>query len=399
MKRAFLLYFILFFLSFYGFESRLFGISLSSHLCGTDRASVIYGARLPDRAASLTPSFGSASGDQTDSLQDKEISPSFSDSLLSSVCVYAYTEDSASEGSGIVYALTESPKGAYIVTNYHVIFSKESGSLHDEIKISPYALDKKDTLGIDAYTVGVSSSYDIALLWIDLSSYSEILISPILFREAPLCQGEEIYTVSNAMGKGLALSEGVISLTSEYIHPAAADSDELNEMLVCRISAPISKGSSGGGVFSSEGYFIALINAKRSDPDASHVGYAIPFESVRAVCDTLMKRGSLYSFIPAVTLSSVGKRVIYHENSLSVCESISVSYSMRDGGSLSLLQGDLLISVSIDGKEYPIRHINSFREALFYAEPDSDVIISIKRGGVNISLKKKAGADYFGYIP
>lgn len=395
MKRAFLLYFVLFLVTLSGLKPGLPVFFLTPILTDADSVSVKYIQRQLCRTHSFIPTAQPS----FNTPPKEENSPSYLDSLLSTVSVYAYTGEHASEGSGIVYSLTDSPKGAYIVTNYHVIFSKENSSLHDKIKISPYALDKRDTMGISAYTVGVSSTYDIALLWIDLSSYPRLPISAVFFREHDLSQGEEIYSVSNAMGKGLAVSEGVISIPSEYIYPVAADSNEINNMRVCRISSPISKGSSGGGVFSKDGYFIALINAKRNDSDAPCVGYAIPFDSVKAVCDTLIKRGSLYCFIPTVELSSVGKEFVYTEDLFSVREMISVKSSAQNKGSLSLLQGDLLISVSIKGKEYPIRHINSLREALFYAEPDDDLIISVKRGGVEISLKKKTVADYFGYIP
>ena len=133
--------------------------------------------------------------------------------------------------------------------------------------------------------------------------------------------------------------------------------------------------------------------------DSSYVSYAIPLESVKSVCDTLIKRGSLYSFIPTVTLSSLGKNLVYLDNSVLPCEIIAVSESYNDSGSLSLLAGDLLISANVGGKEYPIRHINSLREALFYAEPGDTVILSVRRGGVTITLKKKISRDFFGYIP
>ena len=45
---------------------------------------------------------------------------------------------------------------------------------------------------------------------------------------------------------------------------------------VMRTSAPINSGNSGGGMFSSEGKLLGIVNAKIVDTTTDNIGFAIP---------------------------------------------------------------------------------------------------------------------------
>jgi hypothetical protein len=103
MKRAFLLYFVLFLVTLSGLKPGLPVFSLTPILTDADPVSVRYIQRQLCRTHSFIPSAQPSS----DAPPKEEDSPSYLDSLLSTVSVYAYTGEHASEGSGIVYSLTD----------------------------------------------------------------------------------------------------------------------------------------------------------------------------------------------------------------------------------------------------------------------------------------------------
>ena len=81
--------------------------------------------------------------------------------------------------------------------------------------------------------------------------------------------GEDVYAVGSPKGLDLSLSSGIISqlrrgTSARYIQTDAA----------------ISPGSSGGGLFDSDGNMVGILTRKIADKEVEGIGFAIPAEVV-----------------------------------------------------------------------------------------------------------------------
>ena len=81
--------------------------------------------------------------------------------------------------------------------------------------------------------------------------------------------GEDVYAVGSPKGLGLSLSSGIISQLRQEASPRYIQTD-----------AAISPGSSGGGLFDSDGNLIGILTRKIADEEVEGIGFAIPAELV-----------------------------------------------------------------------------------------------------------------------
>lgn len=84
-----------------------------------------------------------------------------------------------------------------------------------------------------------------------------------IVRDSPPQPGERIYALSNALGLGLGISEGVVSGMRSFA----------GETYI-QFTAPIAPGSEGGGLFDSSGQLIGLIDYQRRD--GQNINFAAP---------------------------------------------------------------------------------------------------------------------------
>ncbi|MDP2882349.1 MAG: tetratricopeptide repeat protein [Azonexus sp.] len=84
-----------------------------------------------------------------------------------------------------------------------------------------------------------------------------------IMRDSPPQPGERIYALSNALGLGLGISEGVVSGMRRFA----------GETYI-QFTAPIAPGSEGGGLFDSSGQLIGLIDYQRRD--GQNINFAAP---------------------------------------------------------------------------------------------------------------------------
>lgn len=82
--------------------------------------------------------------------------------------------------------------------------------------------------------------------------------------------GARVYAVSNALGLGISISEGVVS----GIREARGDT-------VLQFTAPIAPGSEGGGLFDEEGRLVGIINYQQRD--GQNVNFALPARFIRQI--------------------------------------------------------------------------------------------------------------------
>lgn len=217
----------------------------------------------------------------------------------------------SSAGSGVIVDLNKEAGNAYIVTNYHVVYDLDSDDkgIVSNIWIYPYGATNGFTTekgdvggeGIRATYVGGAMDYDIAVLKIEGSQY----LRENEVREATwgnsenITVGEETYVVGNPGGLGIAVTNGIVSVPSEYIGIYALDNRDLDRdgktdvvpYRVMRTSAAINSGNSGGGIFNTKGELIGIVNAKNTQSTTDNMGYALPISQVKAIYDNIWANG------------------------------------------------------------------------------------------------------------
>lgn len=147
--------------------------------------------------------------------------------------------EALAQGSGIVVA------PGRVATNYHVIADASRISVRQ---------------GSTSYEASVERSdpaHDLALLRVDG------LDAPVVAFGGTVRIGQSVYAVGSPRGLELSLSEGIVS---------SLRSSEDGQVI--QTTAPISPGSSGGGLFDEEGRLVGLTTAQAVE--GQNLNFAIP---------------------------------------------------------------------------------------------------------------------------
>lgn len=220
------------------------------------------------------------------------------------------TEYYCTAGSGVIVDLNKENGNALIVTNYHVIHDAASDSgVSDSIWLYLYgayngfgatesgSYSETTGDGMRATFVGGSAAHDIALLRISGSEYlQKSIASEATFANSDEAQaGEKVFAVGNPEGEGISVTEGIVSVESEYIVMTLSDdSKETVDYRVLRTDAAINSGNSGGALFNAQGALIGITNAKNANSDVDNMGYALPSTQVKRLCQNILRNEALY---------------------------------------------------------------------------------------------------------
>lgn len=210
-------------------------------------------------------------------------------------------------GAGVIIDLDQERGNALIVTNYHVIYDADSdraNGISDSIYLytygaynafggnkysTPYADTKGD--GMKATYVGGAMEYDIALLSVTGSAFLKTCVAS----EARIAAsdevqvGEKVFAIGNPDGAGIAATEGIVSVESEYIQMSSTDgSSTVLQYRVMRTDAAINSGNSGGALFNAKGELIGITNAKNAGSEIDNMGYALPITQVKNLADNIL---------------------------------------------------------------------------------------------------------------
>jgi len=163
--------------------------------------------------------------------------------------VLVYSDNS--QGSGVVVG-----DNGKIATNNHVV----EGSKGAIVKLVD---------GRTFYVKGIISSdskTDIAILKIDAMD----LKTPSFGNSALLEAGDKIVAIGNPKGLENTVTDGIVSTPSRMVSGI--------EMI--QISAPISPGSSGGGLFNMKGQLVGITTSKINEQDTEGIGFAVPINLI-----------------------------------------------------------------------------------------------------------------------
>ncbi len=148
-------------------------------------------------------------------------------------------------GTGSAVAVTENSA----ITNYHVVEKAWSAELVTE------SGERIPVAGLTAF----SEAWDLAVLQV------RGRLQPVTIRTSPARVGEDVVAIGSPVGLINTVSTGIVS--------ARRTMDGLD---VIQVSAPISQGSSGGGLFDRQGLLVGVTFAYLKD--GQNLNFAIPAE-------------------------------------------------------------------------------------------------------------------------
>ena len=346
-------------------------------------------------------------------------------------------------GAGVIYKLDNATGDAYIITNYHVCFSTDSSATdgvgtkfvcyaygaqtidyEDLYYLNYYNENCKDYAdkfeydinglpiidygygAIEAEYVGGSEQYDIAVLkvtasdvlkdsdYLPIDKYNSDLVTP----------GTTAIAVGNPDAAGISVSNGVVSVDSEYISIQISDSAVV--LREFRIDTPVNPGNSGGGLFDSQGRLIGIVNAKESSTSYENMGYAIPSniavniaDSIIDNCDGTVRKTKKVTI--GMTIQAIDSTAEYNEETglFEKSEVIAIS-EIVDGSvaqALDLRAGDVINSVTIiksSGKiDVTIDRTFKLIDAMLMVRAGDSVEFNYTRGATTTTIATPILAD------
>jgi len=323
---------------------------------------------------------------------------------------------SRSGGSGVIFQIDDDY--TYIITNYHVVYNSTTNSdnggniayriagyLYGSISSNGYKVDDNGNYvtttdgykvfdygqyGIDFTYIGGSAEKDLAVIRANTSDIFAINpnIKAVEFADG-YRTGETAIAIGNVEGKGISVTEGIVSVDSEYV---LLDIDATRYYRSMRIDTSIYEGSSGGGLFNSYGKLIGITNA--GDNTDQNINYAIPISIVKGVVDGIMYYAQdsddtttdTYKLYLGITIKITDAKYVYDSSAelSNIVETIEIEKVDTDSFAekLGVQVGDTLQSIIINGTEYKITRDFEM----------GDLLLTI-RVGDNIKLKVSRTTD------
>lgn len=324
---------------------------------------------------------------------------------------------SMSVGSGVIIELDKEHGNALVVTNYHVVYNKDSDAkgICDEMRlylhggaVNFYAEEGVgfNDGGVDAMKarfVGGAMDYDVALLRIEGSEYlkNSNATAATIGNSEKVIEGEKVFAIGNPDGAGISVTSGVLSVKSEYIDIEALDErdqdgsvgTDLVSYRVMRTDAAINGGNSGGGLFNAAGELIGITNAKSVGTDKDDMGYALPMYDVIAIKDNILDNGVGYvkrGMLGVMVSTESGVAEKNEDGTLTIKQTFSVAedVTMSSHSYGKLKKGDIFLwgqIISKDGtvgeKVYFDRQYQLNNLLLYLREGDT-LVLGIKRKSI-----------------
>ncbi len=303
---------------------------------------------------------------------------------------------SMSAGSGVIYDIDREKGNATIITNYHVVYDQNSTTkIGKEIRVMLRGQEYSDYQMIAKY-IGGSMKYDLAVLRIE---NSEVIknsnATAVELDNSPVKVGGAAIAIGNPQGTGMSVTEGIVSVDSEYIEMSLVDNSGKEQMRVLRVDTAINQGNSGGGLFNAEGKLIGIVNAKIIKTGVESVGYAIPASVVRGVVENILAHcdGVTNTQVLKPTLGVSVKikdsklEYVSDKSIYKIKETVEIAEiennSLADG---KFQVGDILQSVTINGVTKEIDRMFVVTDSLLDARAGAEVTIKVLRGGETIDI-------------
>ncbi|MGI6701239.1 MAG: S1C family serine protease [Christensenellales bacterium] len=315
--------------------------------------------------------------------------------INSVVCVYA----DSSAGAGVIISDNKEEGDAYIITNYHVVYSAQDG-ISEDIGVYLYGTDRKDMSlpqdKIPVQYIGGSMQYDIAVLKInDSDLYKNSSAYPAVIRRGDVYPGTKAIAIGNPQATGISATIGIVSVDSEYIEMTAADNLTKVSFRVVRIDTAVNSGNSGGGLFNGKGELIGIVNAKIILYNIENIAYAIPTDVALNVAENIIRNceGSendkVLRCMVGVSLGLEESCAVYNSESglTDIIQTVSVQSvsegSIADG---HIMVGDIIKSIVYESETVNVTRIYKIVDYSLKFEQGKTFELNILRDGVEMQV-------------
>ena len=342
--------------------------------------------------------------------------------LLSSVSVYCdftrtvgnmniwtgeitYTEQAYNQvGSGVIYQLDKNNGSAYIITNYHVLYSADSNADKISQNIEIYLYGSSDT-PITATYVGGSMTYDIAVLKVENSEFLKNSSAQAVEIAAAntISVGDSAIAVGNPEAQGISATQGIVSVDSEYVTMLAPDDKTVVTYRSMRIDTSINSGNSGGGLFNNFGQLMGIVNSKANSSSIENIAYAIPIDIAIPVADNIIYNAAngngVLNLDLGLTVSGTDSKAVYDEttHTTQIVENATIT-EIASGSiaeTLGLNAGDIITAITINDKTTEITRAYMVDDLMISARPNDQITIAFTREGANNTVSVTVSADNF----
>ncbi|MGN0811984.1 MAG: S1C family serine protease [Candidatus Coproplasma sp.] len=339
-----------------------------------------------------------------------------------------FNESSTSEyessftGSGVIYKIESDY--TYILTNYHMVYDSKSitadkictkafvymyGSEYAPVRTTSgqLVLADDDAFGLDCEYVGGSVECDVAILKV---ATSELAARYPYAKAIEINQsyevGQTVYALGNPDGEGLSLTKGIVSVDMEVVTLDIAG--EKNYYLL-RTDADLDHGSSGGGLFNSDGELIGLCNS--GSESVASINYAIPAATVLPCAEGILHYNGLdatdhntYRMRLGVTVFENNCRYVYDSATKSGKIKADITVSEPEAGSanpiegyaayaMGLQAGDIIRAITFNGTKHEINRMVDMTNVLMQVRAGDSVTITVERGDEEIESSAYAVAQ------
>lgn len=287
---------------------------------------------------------------------------------------FGMSQESSGEGSGVIYTAD-----GYIITNYHVISAAVSAGNKNSATISVFLSSDPET-AVSAKVIGYNSESDLAVIKIEKTG-----LTPADFADSDALEvGEAAVAVGNPGGLQYmsSVSSGVISGLNRTIKLEGT-----SQMKLIQTDAAINPGNSGGALTNAAGEIIGINSSKISSTDFEGMGFAIPSNYVKQICDDIINNKDVRRAYLGVKISTD-----YDAETLismgypagAVVEAVDESSPAYSAG---IRASDII--TSFDGVE--ISSYSDYNKARLGAKPGQKVSLTVYRNGRNYTVSVTLG--------
>lgn len=273
-------------------------------------------------------------------------------------------------GSGVMYRYNQAAGETFIITNYHVVYDETQNRIMPYIYTFIYGEEYIDD-AIYATFVGGTATYDIAVLRIQNSERlkNSDCKGVEIFDSFDICVGMDAIAIGNPEGSGIAVTKGIVSVDSETIEmtpikandpTVTVNADGLVEMRVIRVDTAVNPGNSGGGLFTSDGKLMGIVNAKIISSNVENIGYAIPSSVAINIANNIIAncfgtdKKTVQRCLMNVMITINDSKAIYDANTetIRIEEEVVVVEATPDGiAEGKLFADDIIKSIQINNGE------------------------------------------------
>ena len=287
---------------------------------------------------SLKSSTGTDTGSSTQVADGSDwvtVAKNVSNSVVS---ILVTTNEGSARGSGAIL-----DTDGHVVTNNHVV----SGASKIYVTLSDGSMYESTVVGTDATT-------DLAVLKMNTVPDG---LSPITFADSDsLAVGEGVMAIGNPLGLSNTTTTGIISALNRPVstYDDSSSSSSSSSVVVTnaiQIDAAINPGNSGGPTFNSAGQVIGInssiaTTSSSSSSDSSSsgsigIGFAIPSNLVKSVCDQIINTGSVAHVQLGVQVST---QYVEYNNGYRAGAQIESVTSGSAAEKAGLQKGDLIVA-------------------------------------------------------